>query len=223
MVTPASQAGLEVNDETELRPIPAKGGVDTMATESTSEEAMKASDVRFFWVEGGGADEDGSYHWCVDCPSLLMSLWYGGRLVSSVAPPSGAADTADAREILERYLQGPAWDAGVVSEPAAAHQERRLCILCRLHYPRAVASPCPPDMELCEKCGCGREMHTRFRSTYDRGCGMTWLEIFGIDADGEPTEWGLLHCCCDGYAPPAGAQPLTPSDFAAGGLSWRGD
>ena len=144
MGTSASQAGLEVNDETELRPIPAKGGVDTMATESTTEEAMKASDVRFSWVEGGGADEDSTYHWCVDCPSLLMSLWYGGRLVSSVAPPSGAADTADAREILERYLQGPAWDAGVVSEPAAAHQERGLCILCRLHYPRAVASPCPP-------------------------------------------------------------------------------
>lgn len=145
MGTSASQAGLEVNDETESGPIPAKGGVDTLATESTSKEAMKASDVRFFWVEGGGADEDGSYHWCVDCPSLLMSIWYGGRLVSSVAPPPGAADTADAREILETHLLGSAWDPGVVAFPVdGAEQERGLCGLCRLHYPRAVASPCPP-------------------------------------------------------------------------------
>lgn len=52
---------------------------------------------------------------------------------------------------------------------------------------------------------------------------MTWPDIFGFDADGEPTEWGLLHCCCDGYAPPAGGRPLTPSDFAADAHTWGGD
>ena len=191
----------------------------TSQEQHLDQPTMRASETRFFWSDGDGEAEDGGYHWCVDCPWLLMSLWYGGRLVSSVAPPAGAADTADAREILETHLLGPTWDPGVAASPVDdAEQERGLCGYCRLYYPRAEASPCPPDMELCEKCGCDREMHTRFRSPYDRGCGMAWLDIFQVDADGEPTAFGLAHCCCDGYAPPAGAQPLTLSEFPVDSL-----
>jgi len=72
-------------------------------------KAMKASDVRFFWVEGGGADEDSTYHWCVDCPWVTVPLWHGGRLVSSEAPPPGASDTTfvrDARALPQGVRQG---------------------------------------------------------------------------------------------------------------------
>jgi hypothetical protein len=186
------------------------------------DESMRASDVRFFWVDGEGKAEDGSYHWSVDCPWVTIALWYGGRLVTSEAPPPGAADTAAARETLETHLQGPAWDPGAVHSPTdGAEQERGLCILCRQYYPRAEVRYLPADQEPCEKCGCSRKMHTDFRSPYDRGCGMSWVEIFQFDADGEPIASGVIHCPCDSYAPPAGAQPLTLSEFPVDSLYGR--
>jgi len=183
-----------------------------MATESTSEEAMKASDVRFFWVEGGDADEDSTYHWCVDCAWVKVAVWRGGRLVSSEAPPPGATDTGFVREFLEKYVQGPAWHAEVVDSPTAeTGQERWLCQVCRLHMPIPVGVSQPHDSEPCEKCGCIREIHIHCRSPFDRGCGMAWLETLFFE-DGEE-QYGQIHCPCDGYAPPAGARPVTPSDF----------
>jgi hypothetical protein len=179
------------------------------------DESMRASDVRFFWVDGEGKAEDGSYHWSVDCPWVTIALWYGGRLVTSEAPPPGAADTAAARETLETHLQGPAWDPGAVYAPTdGAEQERGLCIVCRQYYPRAEARYLPADQEPCEKCGCSREMHVLSRRVFDKGCVMAWPDVF-LDGDGEVEQIGLVHCPCDGYAPPPAGRPATSPELLA--------
>ena len=229
MVTSASQTGLEVNDETEVRPIPAKGGVDTMATESTTEEAVKASDLRFFWVEGGGAHEDYRYHWCLSCPGVTNAVWHGGRLVSSENPPPGVADMAWMTTALVGRLEGPAWHSMVVDPPTdGTNQKRYLCGICANYYPSPKADPCPDEWECCEKCGCARAWHTLFdlplrHEPSHFACWMTWDDVIPYDE----REFGQaslsLYCPCDGYEPPAGGRPLTPSDFAADGLAWRGD
>jgi hypothetical protein len=183
-------------------------------------ESMKASDVRFFWIEGESATEYDIYHWCVDCPWVTIALWYGGRLATSETPPPGAADTALARKILEAHLQGPAWNPGVVGSPTGGtKQERWLCTVCSQSFPRTEPVSWAAESEPCEKCGCGRRMHTEFRMPSDRGCGMTWTEV-GFDEEGgmEILEYGLIHCPCDGYAPPPGAQPLTLSEFPVDSL-----
>jgi len=117
----------------------------TSHAEDSDHETIRASDVRFFWIDGQGASEHGWYHWCVDCPRLRVDLWYGGRLVSSEAPPPGATDAAYWREELEKRLQGPAWDPGVVdSPPDQPKPDWWLCNVCSQYFPKAEAEPCPP-------------------------------------------------------------------------------
>ena len=117
----------------------------TSHAEDSDHETIRASDVRFFWIDGQGASEHGWYHWCVDCPRLRVDLWYGGRLVSSEAPPPGATDAAYWREELEKRLQGPAWDPGVVdSQPDQPKPDWWLCNVCSQYFPKAEAEPCQP-------------------------------------------------------------------------------
>jgi hypothetical protein len=194
----------------------------TSHAEHPDHGSMRASDVRFFWVKDGGAHEDHTYHWCVDCEWLAVALWHGGRLVSSEAPPPGAADTALARETLAEHLQGPAWNPGVVDSPTdETKQERWLCWVCSQYYPRTEAEPWSAETEPCEKCGCGRELHTWLRGPCDRGCGMTWPDI-DLDADGQVLGSALIHCPCDGYVPPAGGRPVTLSELFADGSTSGG-
>ena len=194
----------------------------TSQEEQPDLEAMKASDVRFFWFEGGVGSEDHRYHWCVDCPWVAVPLWHGGRLVSSEAPPVGASDTTSVRETLEEGLQGPAWDPAVVhASTMGTATERWLCWLCRQYYPRAEAHLLPADQEPCEKCGCSREMHVLSRRVFDKGCVMAWPDV-SVDGDGEVELIGLIHCPCDGYAPPAGRRPVASSEFAQPGSTSGG-
>ena len=217
MGTSASQAALVINDDTELTTHPGNEGVDTMTIDSSTDKSMKTSDVRFFWIECGGDTEDHRYHWCVDCAWVKVAVWHGGRLVSSEAPPPGAADTGFVRGILEENLQGPASHAEVVDAPTAeAVQERWLCAVCSDYLPRPEAVPVPADTEPCAKCGCDREIHIQCRGPFDKGCGMAWVDV--ICGDEQMRQVGLLHCPCDGYVPPVGGRPLTPADFAATGL-----
>ena len=218
-----NRAALEISDETEPTAIPGTEGMHTMTIESSTDKSMKASDVRFFWIEEEGLQEDFNYHWAADCAWVAVAVWHGGRLVASEAPPPGAADTAWVRKTLEERLPGPAWHSEIVdSSPDASTHGGWLCVACRNYLPRPVAVPLPAELEPCEKCGCAREMHIRFRGPFDRGCSMCWDDAI-FDADGQLMQFGLKHCPCDGYAPPPGGRPLTSSDFAADGLSWRGD
>ena len=187
----------------------------TSQEEQPDLEAMKASDVRFFWFEDGVGSEDHRYHWCVDCPWVAVPLWHGGRLVSSEAPPVGASDTTSVRETLEERLQGPAWDPAVVhASTMETATERWLCWLCRQYYPKAEAKPGPADEEPCQKCGCPRELHVLSRRVFDKGCVMAWPDVF-LDGDGEVEQIGLVHCPCDGYAPPPAGRPATSPELLA--------
>ena len=196
----------------------------TSQAEHLDHAKMSASDVQFFWIDGAGEAVDGSYHWCVDCPWIMVDRWYGGHLVSSKVPPPGATDAAFARKILETHLQGPAWDPGFVDSPTGGTEPQRwLCTVCSQHFPRTKVEPWPAEAEPCEKCGCDREWHTRFRGPFDRGCGRTWTEV-SFDEDGQmELVCGLIHCPCDGYTPPPGGRWVTPSDFPTDGLfeRWR--
>lgn len=195
----------------------------TSQAEGSDYETMRASDVRFFWIGGEGAGEHGWYHWLADCPRLMVALWHGGLLVSSEAPPPGAADAAYWREELEKRLQGPAWDAAVVDAPPDEPKpDWWLCNVCSQYYPKAEAEPRPAEDEPCEKCGCGRELHARLRGPFDHGCGMFWLDVFEVGEDGEVLSSGLIHCPCDGYAPPAGAKPVAFWEFLADGYTSGG-
>jgi hypothetical protein len=186
--------------------------------EHSGHVAVKASDVRFFWIEGEGLREDRHYHWCVDCAWVTVAVWHGGRLVSSAAPPPGAGDTAWVRRTLEEHLPGPAWHPGDVDSPTdETTQKRWLCAVCSDYIPRPEALLLPADDDSCAKCGCAREMHIQCRGPFDRGCGMAWTDA-DYDEDGQVAQVGLIHCPCDGYEPPAGGRPLTSSDFAAVGL-----
>ena len=150
-----------------------------MATESTAEQTLKASDVRYFWIEGGGWSEDRTYHYCRDCAWVVVALWHGGRLVTSDAPPPTAADTAWLwRELADLKLQ-PDWQPGPVRRPgvvmvpnAETEANRWLCSGCNVHFPRPIAIPRPADMEPCAQCGCSREIHSSCRGLFDTGCGM---------------------------------------------------
>jgi hypothetical protein len=188
----------------------------TSHAEDSDHETIRASDVRFFWVDGEGKAEDGSYHWMADCPWVTIALWYGGHLVTSEAPPPGATDAAYWREELEKRLQGPAWDPGVVdSPPDEPKPDWWLCNVCSQYFPKAEAEPRSAEEEPCEKCGCGRELHARLRGPFDHGCGMFWLDVFERDENGEVLASGLIHCPCDGYAPPPDGRPLTSSELLA--------
>ena len=128
----------------------------------------------------------------------------------------GASDTTSVREALEERLQGPAWDPAVVhASTMETATERWLCWLCRQYYPKAEAKPRPAEDEPCEKCGCSRELHARLRGPFDHGCGMFWLDVFERDENGEVLASGLIHCPCDGYAPPPDGRPLTSSELLA--------
>ena len=200
----------------------------TSHAEDPEQERMRAPDLRFFWIEGEGAGDQGSYHWRVDCPRVMVALWYGGRLVSSEAPPPGAADAALTKEILEKDLQSPAWDTSVIADPPdESSQDRWLCDIRSKYFPSTEADPWPVEEEPCQKCGCVRELHAaRLRGPFDKGCGMFWLHVFEEDEDGEPLTCGLIHCPCDGYAPPAGTRPgassesIAESSTSSGGRTW---
>ena len=218
-----SRAALEISDETEPTAIPGTEGVHTMKTKSITDKSMKASDVRFSWIQEEGLLEDFNYHWAADCAWLAVAVWHGGHLVSSEAPPPGAADTAWVRKTLEERLPGPAWHSEIIDlSPDASTHGGWLCAACSNYLPRPEAVPLPADSEPCKKCGCRREIHIHCRGPFDRGCGMAWSDA-DYDEDGQVMGGRLLHCPCTGYEPPAGGRPLTPSDFAAGELSWRGD
>jgi hypothetical protein len=209
---------LEIGDETEPTAIPGTEGIHTMRTKSVTDKSRKASDVRFSWIDGEGAGEHAWYHWLADCPRLMADLWYGGRLVTSEAPPPGASDAAYWREDLEKHLQGPAWDPeSVDSPPDEPRPDWWLCSLCREYFPEAEAKARRAEDDSCEKCGCSREMHTRLRGPLPTYCVMAWADVLR-DEDGEVLAYDLIHCPCDDYAPPAGGRTLTPSDFAADGL-----
>jgi hypothetical protein len=184
---------------------------EIMASNAKSPDrlAMKASDVRFFWPEGGTRTREDLYHWCVDCAWVLVAAWHGARVVSSEAPPPDAGDAGDVREFLEEHLSGPAWSTSIVqSRPGEAPQAKRsLCEVCCRYVPRPVAVVLPVEEERCVKCGCSRDIHlSYYRGFFDTGCGMAWLEWdFGYGPDPDCT--GLVHCPCDGYEPPAGGGP----------------
>lgn len=141
--------------------------------EHSGHVAVKASDVRFFWIEGEGLREDRHYHWCVDCAWATVAVWHGGRLVSSAAPPPGAGDTAWVRRTLEEHLPGPAWHPGDVDSPTdETTQKRWLCAVCSDYIPRPEALRLPADDESCAKCGCAREMHIQsVRRAFRPGAG----------------------------------------------------
>jgi hypothetical protein len=166
----------------------------------------KPADLRFFWVEGDGLREEHSYHWCRDCAWVAAATWHGGRLISSDAPPPGAADVAEVRRLIEDDVKWPAWPGAGDPATSVTGNERWLCMVCRQYYPRATAVPRSPDQEPCEQCGCSRQMHTRCRGAFDRGCGMAWVDVINDGTDFAQVE--LLHCPCDGYAPPAGGRPV---------------
>ena len=189
-----------------------------MTTESTAGQTLKAHDVRYFWIDGGPADEDRSYHYDRDCAWLAVDLWHGGRLVTSDAPPPGAADTSWLwRDLADLKLQ-PEWQPGVVRAPNdETAPERWLCRVCRMYMPIPKAVPRPADEEPCEKCLCPRRVHLRWRSMFDRGCAVAWADS-DFDEDGNVIQTAMRHCPCDGYEPPAGGRPLTPVDFAAAAL-----
>ena len=178
--------------------------------------AVKASDVRFFWIEGEGIREDRLCHWCVDCAFVAVAVWHGGRLVSSEAPPPGGRDTAWVRETLEKDLVGPAWHLGDVGSPTdEATQEWCLCPVCRLHLPRPVAAPRPADEEPCRKCLCSREDHVDGESFFFMSCATAWPDAVYYET-GELIDFDLVPCPCDGYEPPAGGRPITWSEVRAG-------
>lgn len=190
----------------------------TSPTEHPDHEAIKASDVRFFWIQDGDPNENRLYHWCVDCAWVAVAVWHGGRLVSSEAPPPGARDGAWVRKTLEEILEVPASYADGIDSPSGGTiPERWLCEVCRQYIPRPVAVLLPADEEPCQKCGCSREMHILCRSWFDRGCGMAWTDCV-VDDDGHVLQVGLLHCPCDGYTPPTGGRPITSTEFYAARL-----
>ena len=186
---------------------------------------IAASDVRFSWAEGVSTPAyDRWYHWLVDCPELRVATWYGAKVVSSDAPPPDAGDVDDVKGFLEKHLDSLDWPNAIVrprGEPPKPGL-RWLCRICDQFLPHAVAAPRQPEGEPCLKCGCTREMHIRFRGPFDRGCAMAWVDLLR-DEDGEVLSASVVHCPCDGYAPPPGGRPLTSSDFPAAGLAWRGD
>jgi hypothetical protein len=185
---------------------------------------IAASDVRFYWAEGVSTPAfDGWYHWFIDCPELLVAAWYGAKVVSSEVPPPSAGDVDDVKTLLEEHVGSVDWPKAIVrprGEPLEPGP-RQLCRICDQFVPQADAAPRAPETEPCLKCGCDREIHILCRGPFDRGCGMAWSEgIF--DEDGEVLQASLIHCPCDGYEPPIGGRPLTPSDLAAARLSWCG-
>ena len=189
--------------------------------EPPDQGAMKASDVRFFWIEDGDPYENRFYHWCVDCAWVAVAAWHGARVASSEMPPPDAnnENVAFVRKFLEEHLQGPAWSTTLIaSGPDESGQyERWLCEVCSQYVPRAVPSICPPEIEPCEKCGCSRKIHVSCGGPFDTGCGMAWVHLsYGTDPN--PVYIGLIHCPCDGYVPPAGGRPLTSSESPADGL-----
>jgi hypothetical protein len=174
-----------------------------------AQEAMKAFEVRFFWVERAVERGDFSYHWAADCPWLAVAHWYGGPIVTSKAPPREAVDAGWVRRTLERRLQGSAWEPGVgglpIDEP---HQERALCAACTANFPEPTSFPLSVDEEPCLKCKCARDSHINGRGPLDTGCSEAWDDLVW-DAREHVLENGLIHCPCDGYVPPEGGGRCT--------------
>ena len=64
-------------------------------------------------------------------------------------------------------------------------------------------------------------MHVLSRRVFDKGCVMAWPDVF-LDGDGEVEQIGLVHCPCDGYAPPSAGRPVASSEFAQPGSTSGG-
>jgi hypothetical protein len=171
--------------------------------EKMVDPSLKAADIRFFWIEDDPVANH-LYHWCVDCAWVSVAQWHGGRLISSEAPPVDAGDEAFVRELVPESFGPAAW-----AERTSASEEpkRWLCAVCEMYWPRAVATRHQASDERCLQCGCRRERHISCRSPFDHGCGMAWAET-DYDRDGTYMGAHLIHCPCDGYAPPPGAQEV---------------
>jgi hypothetical protein len=183
---------------------------------------MNASDVRFIWTEGGNLEPDGMFRWLAGCSWVLVAAWHGARVVVSATPPPDVAreHVNFVKGFLEEHLQGPAVDADVNQwlPRAEGRDTRWLCEVCSQYVPKPAATARPTGDDSCLKCGCSHEMHISCRGPFDHGCGMAWVdEDYG---DPDPGYVALIHCPCDGYAPPAVAG-RDPTNTSASGDGLR--